>query len=94
MREAVEKYLAVSLQAAREAGEALRLGFSDYSGFTGKGAHDLVTESDLHSERIILEHIRKSFPGHAVRSEEAGGELTRSGHQWIVDPLDGTSNFA
>ncbi len=90
----VDEHLSVALQAAREAGVILKEGFYNYAGYSSKGVHDLVTESDLRSERIILGHIRSSFPSHRVRSEEAGGELKASGYQWIVDPLDGTSNFA
>ncbi len=55
---------------------------------------DLVTEADLGAEKIIVEGIRERFPGHSIISEEEGGADTGSGCLWLVDPLDGTMNYA
>ncbi len=60
-----------------------------------KGPIDLVTEADLASEKNIIETIRSRFPDHEILAEESG--LNKTGNstcQWIVDPLDGTTNFA
>jgi len=59
-----------------------------------KGAVDLVTEADLASEKLVLEEINKRFPNHAVLSEEAGRNKIDSENLWIIDPLDGTTNYA
>ena len=62
---------------------------------TKKGAIDLVTEADTASEAVIIDTIRRAHPHHAILSEEAGAMGTSdSTYQWIVDPLDGTTNFA
>ncbi|OGP62074.1 MAG: inositol monophosphatase, partial [Deltaproteobacteria bacterium RBG_13_49_15] len=55
---------------------------------------DIVTEADLESEVIIIKTIRKAFPDHAVLSEESGIVKGDPRFQWIIDPLDGTTNFA
>ncbi|KAF0244465.1 MAG: myo-inositol-1 [Planctomycetota bacterium] len=58
-----------------------------------KGATDLVTATDRASERAIMEYLGKRFPGHGFLGEE-GGRREGAEHRWIVDPLDGTMNFA
>jgi len=58
-----------------------------------KGEIDLVTTADLESERYIAARIRETFPGHTILSEEEVAEEAGE-HHWIVDPLDGTTNFA
>lgn len=72
---------------------------SGYFGSTGgvhkKGPNDLVTDADLESQQQIVAAIREKYPDHAVMAEEEGlhsEESTRC--QWIIDPLDGTTNFA
>jgi myo-inositol-1(or 4)-monophosphatase len=60
-----------------------------------KGPTDLVTEADVESEKTIIQTIRSRFPDHEFMAEESG--LSRTGpspFQWIIDPLDGTTNFA
>ncbi len=54
----------------------------------------IVTEADIISETIIINLIRESFPGHNIVSEERGFINNNSEYTWIIDPLDGTSNFA
>lgn len=56
--------------------------------------HDIVTEADFESERLLISAIRKKFPYHTILSEESGELKGRSRYTWIIDPLDGTSNFA
>ncbi|MFZ0887294.1 MAG: inositol monophosphatase family protein [Candidatus Binataceae bacterium] len=55
---------------------------------------DLVTEADREAEAAIIEVIRRAYPAHAVLAEESGASAESSEHRWIVDPLDGTTNFA
>ncbi|WZL71950.1 inositol monophosphatase family protein [Clostridiaceae bacterium 35-E11] len=55
---------------------------------------DLVTEVDERSEKYIIEAIKKHYPGHRILSEEAGNFQIESDYLWIVDPLDGTTNYA
>ena len=58
-----------------------------------KGKTDLVTKTDIESERIIKSIIRSSFKDHSILAEETDNELTDSDYLWIIDPLDGTTNF-
>jgi myo-inositol-1(or 4)-monophosphatase len=55
---------------------------------------DLITEADRESEAAIIETIHRAFPTHAVLAEESGASERKSDHRWIIDPLDGTTNFA
>jgi myo-inositol-1(or 4)-monophosphatase len=58
-----------------------------------KGAIDLVTEADTESEKIIIETIKAVFPDHSILAEESGLNDGKSESKWIIDPLDGTTNF-
>lgn len=58
-----------------------------------KGAIDLVTEADIGSEKVIIESIHKVFPDHAILAEESGMSGENQGSRWIIDPLDGTTNY-
>ena len=59
-----------------------------------EGINNLVTEADHASEKAIIEVIRKDFPDHFILSEESGEIITGSEYKWIIDPIDGTVNFA
>mgnify|MGYP006144961269 CR=1 FL=1 len=59
-----------------------------------EGVNNLVTEADHAAERAIFEVIRKNFPEHYILSEEAGEIVQDSTYKWIIDPIDGTVNFA
>ncbi|MFN4248200.1 MAG: inositol monophosphatase family protein [Flavipsychrobacter sp.] len=85
----------VLYEATREAGKII----SDYfqGSFTvdnKEGINNLVTEVDKHSEKRIIEIIRKHYPTHSIISEEVGEMIQDSPYQWIIDPIDGTVNFA
>lgn len=78
---------------ARAAGAIVRAGYGRANRIEFKGEVDLVTEIDQRSEALILERVRAAFPDHAVYAEESG----RSGshdYEWLIDPLDGTTNYA
>ena len=84
---------------AREAGAVLRDGYGRAHRPERKGRIDLVTEYDRRSERLLLETIARRHPGAAVLAEESGahaGAAAAGGAalRWILDPLDGTTNFA
>ncbi|HXL55182.1 MAG TPA: inositol monophosphatase family protein, partial [Chitinophagaceae bacterium] len=59
-----------------------------------EGINDLVTEADHKSEEVIFSVIRENFPGHYILSEETGAIVQESNYKWIIDPIDGTVNFA
>lgn len=59
-----------------------------------EGRNNLVTEADHTSEKAILEVIKTNFPGHSILTEETGNLPQESDYKWIVDPIDGTINFA
>ena len=85
----------VAVDAARAAGRLLRDEVSGVRRIAYKGAPtNLVTEMDRRAEAEILERLRDAFPDDAILSEEAGAAGGRSGRRWIVDPLDGTTNYA
>jgi myo-inositol-1(or 4)-monophosphatase len=84
-----------AIELAREAGAVLREGYGRAHVPERKGRIDLVTEYDRRSERLLLERIGQRFPDHAVLAEESGAhDRAGSPARWIVDPLDGTTNFA
>ncbi len=88
-----ERIKAVGTGAAYKAGEVLRSWLGNIAAPHHKGVIDLVTEADIASERIVIETIHKAFPDHAILAEESGGNGKNSGCRWIIDPLDGTTNF-
>lgn len=61
---------------------------------TKQSAIDLVTETDVASERLIIDALRRHFPDHGVYGEESGQVLPETGPVWVIDPIDGTTNFA
>jgi myo-inositol-1(or 4)-monophosphatase len=84
----------VALRAAGTAGR-LHLRWLNKTKTTRKSnALDLVTEADKEAEAAIIATIRRAFPDHAILAEESGASEQRSAHRWIIDPLDGTTNFA
>ena len=86
------------LQTARRAAEAggrvIARAFGQGVEVRSKAVSDLVTDADLESERTIAEVIREDFPGHAVLGEETYRDDASADDLWVVDPLDGTTNFA
>jgi myo-inositol-1(or 4)-monophosphatase len=79
---------------ARQAGAVLMSGYGHVRHIQQKGVIDLVTEFDKKSEEMILSFLRQEFPGHSILAEESGRHETISEYQWLIDPLDGTTNFA
>jgi myo-inositol-1(or 4)-monophosphatase len=79
---------------ARRAGVLLREGFGKDHQVDFKHAKDLVTEMDRKAEDLILGEIREKFPTHSILSEESGSLPGSADHEWFIDPLDGTINYA
>ncbi len=86
------------IAAAYEGGNVLRSYFGQKPEIRKKGAINLVTRADTESEKAIIETIRSRFPDHTILAEESGLDTgahgSRSRNRWIIDPLDGTTNFA
>jgi len=80
---------------AKEAGSVIREGFGKSFKIEFKtGENNLVTEIDKASEKVITDFIRKKYPSHSILAEEGSGEQNDSEYLWVIDPLDGTTNFA
>ena len=90
----LEKVKRVGIGAAYQGGKILLSHFGKISKISKKGAIDLVTEADIKSEKRINAIIQRNFPDHSILSEETGLKRGRTKYQWIIDPLDGTTNFA
>lgn len=84
----------IAIRAAREGGAILDRFFREGFGVRSKGGPDLVTDADIASERRIVDIIHTAFPNHAILGEEENSGDTTSEHLWVIDPLDGTTNFA
>lgn len=79
--------------AARAAGAVLQEWSSKFS-FSEKGPSDLVTEADVAAQQVIYDYLHPRFPGHGFLGEEnLFQEAGASGYRWVIDPLDGTSNY-
>src|SRR5688500_9874956 len=85
----------VLMEATKEAGKIIQSYFQGTFTIENKeGINNLVTEVDKHSETKIIAIIREHFPSHSIISEETGEQMQDSPYQWIIDPIDGTVNFA
>lgn len=86
--------LEVARQAARLGGEIVARYFRQGVTMRSKESYNLVSDADVESEQAIVQHIKTHFPDHAIIAEEIHRENVDAEHLWIVDPLDGTNNFA
>ncbi len=95
-KQLVSRLTMIATLSVLKAGEMLKKGFGSPMNFTNKkGRHNLVTEWDQKSEEIIIELIKSHFPDHSILAEESGQSSDNNDSiLWIVDPLDGTVNFA
>ncbi len=97
MRGTGEKWqaeLVLAIQAARAAGELLGEQFRKPHQIRYKGAANLVTEMDQQAEELIRDLLSRARPDVPILGEEGGGERGGDGLRWVVDPLDGTTNYA
>jgi myo-inositol-1(or 4)-monophosphatase len=92
----MEPMINIALRAARKAGENIVRASDDLDRFEvkAKGVNNFVTEVDITAEQEIIYHLRKAYPDHAILGEESGlsGDEDAE-YRWIIDPLDGTTNF-
>ena len=84
----------LAVNAARKAGTLLRENLGRAGHIEFKGAVDIVTELDKRSEALIVGEIKKAFPDHGILAEESLEVASLSSRRWIIDPLDGTTNYA
>lgn len=84
----------MAIKAARQAGEILREEFGKSGTLTVKEDKSFQTEADRRSETKIISIIKSQFTGHSVNAEETGFSEKDSEFLWLIDPLDGTTNYA
>lgn len=86
--------LNIGIRAAHAAGDQIVKYIDRIEGLDidSKGRNDFVSEVDRQAESIIIDHIRKAYPGHGILAEESGKQGDDT-YQWVIDPLDGTTNF-
>lgn len=92
----MEPMLTIALRAGRKAAELIERAFErvDQVTIEAKSHNDFVTEVDKAAEKEIIYHLRKAYPDHTIRGEEGGVQLGKNpDYEWIIDPLDGTTNF-
>ncbi len=97
MSQALHPMLNIAVKAARAAGSIINRAALDVERLTisTKGVNDFVTEVDQAAEKVIIETLLTAYPGHAILAEESGRAhgAKHSDYLWIIDPLDGTTNF-
>ena len=93
--------LAFTVDVARRAGALLTESYERLDRIDYKSKRDVVTNADYASERLVIDAIRARFPGDAILAEESGEHLgvlrddgSHNGRTWVIDPLDGTVNYA
>ncbi len=87
--------LNIAVRAARQAGDIIARSMDqvDSLTITTKAQNDYVSMVDLKAEQAIINTIRKAYPEHAILAEESGASGGNEEYQWVIDPLDGTTNF-
>ncbi len=97
MSQALHPMLNIAIKAARAAGSIINRAALDVEVLKvgSKGPNDFVSEVDRAAEEIIIQTLLEAYPGHAILAEESGREhgAKHSEYLWIIDPLDGTTNF-
>ncbi len=92
----MEPMINIALRAARKAGENIVRASDDLDRFEvkAKGVNNFVTEVDINAEQEIIYQLQKAYPDHAILGEESGLNGSEDAeYRWIIDPLDGTTNF-
>ncbi len=87
--------LNIAVKAARRAGSVINRASFDLDKLTveQKGQNDFVSEVDRAAEQAIVQVLKDAYPQHSILAEESGASGPKSEYQWIIDPLDGTTNF-
>ena len=89
----MEEFYTTAIEAAKKAGRLVQSKSRDFREVNYKGRADMVTEVDRESERMIVDLLTERYPDHGVIAEEADYQKSDHSHQWIIDPLDGTTNY-
>ncbi len=89
----IQRFFETALSAALSAGELLLSRVNSELNTKYKGRVNLVTSADQDAEQLIIDIIRNSFPAHQILAEERPPVATASEYRWIIDPLDGTTNY-
>ncbi|MBD3156479.1 inositol monophosphatase [Candidatus Peregrinibacteria bacterium] len=90
----LSNYTTTALSVAKKCGEILTSYYhKETLSYTKKGYNDIATEADIASEKNAIHMIHNQFPDHAIYAEESGKQNSDSPYRWIIDPLDGTTNF-
>lgn len=87
----MSKDLELAIEAAKQAGKIIKDNYYKTKTITEKGLDDFVTETDTEAEKVILEHLKQT--GYSILAEETGETDNQSTKKWVIDPLDGTTNF-
>ncbi len=90
----VKEYYIFAIEIAEKAGEILLDLYPKIHEIRYKGSINLVTEADVKSENLLKQAIKEKYPAHTILAEESGLEDRDKTFKWIIDPLDGTTNFA
>jgi len=85
---------AEGIRIATEAGALLKRRFRTAVGVKVKGPNDIVTEVDVQAQALVVRRLRRRFPDHGILAEEGLDDTAGTRWRWILDPLDGTKNFA
>jgi myo-inositol-1(or 4)-monophosphatase len=94
LKPTIERLREVAAEAAREGGRELAARLDQHREISFKGGIDLVTDADKASEARIVACVRAAFADHALLAEEGGAGAGTAPYRWIIDPLDGTTNYA
>jgi myo-inositol-1(or 4)-monophosphatase len=92
--DSIDQFAKVGTEAALEAGRLLMRHFRTKFSIAHKGDINIVTELDVAAEKLIVSRILEAFPTHSVLAEENHPDAARTPFTWIIDPLDGTTNYA
>ena len=90
----MSQQMSIAVEAAKQAGMILADYFRSGVRMRSKAPADLVSDADINAERRIVKIIRDAFPNHSILGEEESKADVSAEHLWIIDPLDGTTNFA
>lgn len=88
------EFLTFAISIAKEAGKIQMEYFGKITAFKKKSTNiDFVTKADIESEKYIINQITRKYPNHSILAEESGDTFNESEYLWVIDPLDGTTNF-
>lgn len=82
------------IEVSKKAGSVLEAHYGERQKIHFKGEIDLVTDVDRESEELIMAFVRERYPSHSILTEESPPHVGESTYRWIIDPLDGTTNYA